>query len=74
MIIDLMALLMILGACATAGIIFAVARREHERAEQRAEEARAADQQELLAALDKIHTHSREPFGVDTFDPLAIES
>src|ERR1700723_2754183 len=55
MIIDLMALLMILGACVTAGIIFTVRRREHERAEQWADEARLADQRELLAALDKIH-------------------
>jgi hypothetical protein len=72
MIIDLMALLMILGACVTAGIIFAVARREHQRAGQRADEARLADEQELLAALDKIHAHSREPFGVDPRDRLPI--
>ena len=72
MIIDLMALLMILGACVTAGIIFTVRRREHECAEQWADEARLADQRELLAALDKIHAHSREPFGVDPLDRLPI--
>jgi hypothetical protein len=72
MIIDLMALLMILGACVTAGIIFTVRRREHERAERWADEARLADQQELLAALAKIHAHSREPFGVDPLDRLPI--
>jgi hypothetical protein len=72
MIIDLMALLMIIGACAAAGIIFTIRRREHEYAEQRAEEARVADQQELLAALDRLHAHSREPFGVDPRDRLPI--
>jgi hypothetical protein len=72
MIIDLMALMMILGGCVTAGIIFTVRRREHERAELWADEARLADQKELLTALDKIHAHSREPFGVDPFDRLPI--
>jgi hypothetical protein len=72
MIIDLMALLMILGACATAGIIFTIRRREHESAEQRAAEERVTDQLELLAALDRIHAHSREPFGVDPRDRLPI--
>jgi hypothetical protein len=72
MIIDLMALLMILGACVTAGIIFTVRRREHQRAEEWADEARLADQQELLAALGGIHAHSREPFGVDPRDRLPI--
>jgi hypothetical protein len=72
MIIDLLALLMILGACAAAGIIFAIRRREHEAAEQRADELRVADQQELYAAMARVHAHSREPFGVDPHDRLPI--
>jgi hypothetical protein len=68
MIIDLLALLMILTACGAAGIVFTVLRREHERAEQRADEVRVADQQELYAAWDKVHAHPREPFGVDPLD------
>ncbi len=72
MIIDLMALMMILVACAAAGITFAVRRREHERAERWADEERVADQQELYAAWDRVHAHSREPFGVDPRDRLPI--
>jgi hypothetical protein len=70
MIIDLLALLMILVGCAAAGILFNARRREHERAEQRAEEERLADRQELYAAWAKVH--GREPSGVDPRDRLPL--
>ena len=75
MIIDLLALLIILGACATVGILFTIKRREHERAEKRADEERLVEQQDLYTAWEKIHTlrhGGREPSGVDPFDRLPI--
>lgn len=75
MIIDLLALLMILSACAAAGILFTAGRREHERAERRADEQRLAEEQELFAPWEKIHARphgGREPSGVDPLDRLPI--
>jgi hypothetical protein len=71
MIADLLALLLALAACVAAAVIFSFLRREHERAELRAEEARVTEDQEYYAALARIHVHTRgyrEPSGVDPFD------
>jgi len=71
MIADLLALLLALAACVAAGVIFAFWRREHDRAELRAEEARVTEDQEYYAALARVHARTRgyrEPSGVDPFD------
>ncbi len=71
MIADLLALLLALAACVAAAVIFTLLRREHERAEQRAEDARVTENQEFYAALASVHAHARghrEPSGVDPFD------
>jgi len=72
MIADLLALLLALAACVAAAVIFTAWRREHERAELRAEEARVTEDQEYYAALAKVQGHSREPSGVDPRDRLPI--
>ncbi len=72
MIADLLALLLALAACVAAAVIFAFWRREHERAELRAEEAHVTENQEFYAALARVHGHSREPSGVDPRDKLPI--
>jgi hypothetical protein len=75
MIVDLLALLMSLVACAGAGALFTSRRRAHERAEQQAAEDRLAEDQELYAAWARVHSHShggREPIGVDPRDRLLI--
>ncbi|HTZ22637.1 MAG TPA: hypothetical protein VMC83_01465 [Streptosporangiaceae bacterium] len=71
MIADLLVLLLALAACVAAAVIFTLWRRENERAELRAEEARVAENEEYLAALASIHARARgrrEPSGVDPFD------
>jgi hypothetical protein len=71
MIADLLALLLILAACVAAAVVFTLWRREHERAELRADEARVTAEQEMYAALASVHAHARggrEPSGVDPFD------
>ena len=71
MIADLLALLLALAACVAAAVIFTLLRRENERAELRAEEARVTEDQEYYAALASIHARARgrrEPSGVDPFD------
>jgi hypothetical protein len=75
MIIDLLAVLMILVACAAAGVMFTSRRREHQRAELQAAEDHLAEEQELYAAWARIHAQShggREPTGVDPRDRLLI--
>jgi hypothetical protein len=75
MIVDLLALLMILGACVGAAAIFTSRRRRHESAELQAAEDRLADEQELYAAWARVHAQShggREPTGVDPRDRLLI--
>ena len=71
MIADLLVLLLILGACVAAAVIVILWRREHERAELRAEEAHVTENQEYYAALARVHAQARgrrEPSGVDPFD------
>jgi hypothetical protein len=71
MIADLLVLLVALAACVAAAVIFTLLRRENERAELRAEEARVTEDQEYYAALASIHARARgrrEPSGVDPFD------
>jgi hypothetical protein len=63
-IVDLLALLMIFVACATAGIMFTSRRRLHERAERQAAAERLADATGMYAG--------REPAGVDPRDRLLI--
>jgi hypothetical protein len=71
MIVDLLTVLLILGAGLTAGILLTVAHREHVRAQQRAEEDRLAEQQELYAAWARTRAHPhRGPSGVDPRDRL----
>jgi hypothetical protein len=72
MIIDLLTVLLTLGAGVTAGILLTVAHREHVRAQQRAEEDRLAEQQELYAAWARIHAHHPHgrPSGVDPRDRM----
>jgi hypothetical protein len=73
MIIDLLTVLLILGAGVTAGILLTVARREHIRAERQAEEDRLAEQEEMYAAWAKIHAHPpgrNGPSGVDPRDRM----
>jgi hypothetical protein len=75
MIIDLLAVLMILVACAVAGVMFTSRRREHERAELQAAEEHLAEEKELYAAWAQIHGQSRsgrEPSGIDPRDRLLI--
>jgi hypothetical protein len=75
MIIDLLALLIILGACVVMGIIITIRRREHERAEQLADEERLAEDQELYAAWATVHAYSHgspEPSGVHPRDRLPV--
>ena len=75
MIVDLLALLMVLGACVGAAVMFTLRRRQHESAELQAAEDRLADEQELYAAWARVHSHShggREPIGVDPRDRLLI--
>ena len=71
MIIDLLTVLLILGAGVTGGILLTVAHRAHVRAERQAEEDRLAEQQELYAAWAMIHAHPRGgPSGVDRRDRM----
>jgi len=75
MIVDLVAVLMSLVACAGAASLFTSRRRAHERAEQQAAEERLAEDQELYAAWARIHAQShggREPAGVDPRDRMLI--
>ena len=75
MIIDLLATLMTVGACAVTGIVFTIQRREHERAQQLADEERVAEEQDLYAAMASIHAYGLggpEPRSVDTRDRLPI--
>jgi hypothetical protein len=74
MIIDFFALLMSLGACAAAAILFTSSRREHERAERRTGEQRLTEQQELCAGWEnRAYRHGdQEPSGVDPLDRLPI--
>lgn len=75
MIVDLLAVLMILVACAVAGVMFTSRRREHERAELQAAEEHLAEDKELYAAWARIHAQShggREPTGVDPRDRMLI--
>jgi hypothetical protein len=69
MIIDLLAVLMILGAGITAGILLTVGHRAHVRAERQAEEDRLAEQQELYAAWAMIHAHGHGGLGPSAVDP-----
>jgi len=71
MIIDLLAVLLVVAACVAAAVIVNLWRREHERAELRAEEARVTENQEYYAALARVHAEARgrcEPSGVDPLD------
>jgi hypothetical protein len=71
MIADLLVLLLALAACVAAAVIFTLWCREHERAEQRADEARVTADQDFYAALASVHARAhgrREPSGVDPFD------
>jgi hypothetical protein len=68
MIIDLLTVLLILGAGITAGVLLTIARREHVRAERQAEEDRLAEQEELYAAWSMIHAHGPGGLG-----PLAVD-
>jgi hypothetical protein len=69
MIIDLLTVLIILGAGATAGILVTNAHREHVRAQWQAEEDRLADQQELYAAWAMIQGHRHGGQGPHAVDP-----
>jgi hypothetical protein len=69
MILDLLAVLAILGAGMMAGILFTIARREHVRAQRQAEEDRLAEQQELYAAWAMIHGHPHRSLGPSAVDP-----
>jgi hypothetical protein len=69
MIIDLLAVLMILAAGITAGILLTFGHREHVRAERQAEEDRLAEQQELYAAWAMINRHPRGGLGPSAVDP-----
>jgi hypothetical protein len=69
MIIDLLTVLMILGAGVAGGVLLAIARREHVRAERQAEEDRLAEQQELYAAWAMIHGHPHGGQGPSAVDP-----
>jgi len=75
MIIDLLAALMAIGACAVTGIVFTIQRREHERAEQLADEERVTEEQDLYAALASLQAYGLggpEPRSVDPRDRLPI--
>ena len=75
MIVDLLALLIILAACAAVAIMFTIRLREHQLAVERANEEHLAEEQELYAAWARIHAQShggREPSGVDPRDRLLI--
>lgn len=69
MIIDLLAVLVILAAGITAGILLTIGHREHVRAERQAEEDRLAEQRELYAAWAMIHGHPRGGQGPSALDP-----
>ncbi len=69
MIINLLALLTILGAGAVAGILLTIQHYEHIRAELQADEDQLAEQQELYAAWGMIHAHPRGGQGPSAFDP-----
>jgi hypothetical protein len=69
MIIDLLTALLILGAGITAGVLLTVLHREHVRAEQRAEEDRLAEREELYAAWAMIHGHGPGGLGPIAVDP-----
>jgi hypothetical protein len=69
MIIDLLTVLLILGAGITGVVVLTVAHRAHVRAERQAEEDCLAEQQELYAAWAMVHGHSRRGQGPSAVDP-----
>jgi hypothetical protein len=73
MIIDLLTVLIILGAGITAGILLTNAHRTHVRAQWQAEEDRLTEQQELYAAWAMVQAHrygGQGPLGVDPRDRM----
>jgi hypothetical protein len=69
MIIDLLALLIIVGAGATVGALVTIRHRAHLRAETLAEEERLAERQEFYAALATVHGRTRGGLGPSGVDP-----
>jgi hypothetical protein len=69
MIIELLGILMILGAGAAIGALLSVRHREHLRAEQQAEEDHLAEIQELYAAWAMIRGRPPGGDGPNSVDP-----